>query len=267
MKKTINKFFSNLNFAIATGIAGFLLLCLLASVFLITEMIDDDSSFPEFNTITITGEGEVEAKPDVATFSYTVTEVAGDVATAQSVAAEKTNALVEILTSQGVEEKDIKTLSYNIYPKYEWQDSICLPGGPCGRGERVLVGQEVTETVEVKVRDTQKAGEILSLIGEQGVDRVSGLSFTIDDEDKLQSKARELAIKDAKQKAQVLAEQLDIEIDEIISFYEEGERAGYGFGGMLEAATMDSAVKATPNIQTGENTITSVVNITFKIDD
>jgi uncharacterized protein len=216
------------------------------------------------NTISVSGEGEVFAVPDIATFSLSVTEEAKEVEDAQSEATKKTNDIIDYLKKSGVEDRDVKTTNYNVYPRYEWRETsstgVIRPGG-----ERVLVGFEVTQSLSVKIRDTEKAGEILSGVGTRGVTDVSGLSFTIDDEDDLKDEAREMAIDDAKEKAEDLAKDLGVDLIRIVGFNEGG--GGYPvLYARAESLSLDSAKSASiPDIQVGENKITSNVTITYEI--
>ena len=221
---------------------------------------------PASNTISVSGKGEVFAVPDTGEFMVTVREEAETVEFAQSEATKKINAVIEYLKGAGVEEKDIKTVSYNVNPKYEWSQGQCV-NGYCPPGKQELLGFEVSQSLSVKVRDTKKAGELLSGVGSKGASEVSGLSFTIDDEDALRAEAREMAIDEAQEKADMLAAQLGVTVVRVVGFYEESGGSpmpfAYGMGG---ADMARSEVKlAAPELPTGENKITSNVNITFEI--
>lgn len=267
-KKNKSGFFNDTKKAISVGIAGLLVVFACLAVFLIAqtiETLDGNGQHPS-NVITVSGEGEVLAVPDIATFDYTVREVADNVEAAQAEATSKSNRVIAILEEKGIEDADIKTTNYNIQPRYEWQQEACLPGQDCRGGRNVIVGQEVSQTVEVKVRDTEKAGEILSEIGQQEVSNVSSLRFSIDDEDVLKTEARELAINEAMEKAEKLATQLGVKIEGVVSFHEDqGYDYPMGMGGdasyRSEAVMMDSA----PELPSGENAVTTRVSITFEI--
>lgn len=219
------------------------------------------------NTITVSGEGEVFAVPDTATFSVTVQETAKDVKTAQTAATEKNNDIIAYLKEAGVEEKDIKTSDYSIYPQYEYGERACPQYGYCPPGEQTLVGYQVSHTLLVKVRDTDKAGELLSGVGSLGVSSVSGLSFTIDDQDALEADARGKAIDDAEVKAEALAEQLGVKLVRIVGFSENGSYPYYAKDIVLmESAGRGGAVGApAPELPVGENKISSNVTITYEI--
>ncbi|PIT90900.1 hypothetical protein COU17_03005 [Candidatus Kaiserbacteria bacterium CG10_big_fil_rev_8_21_14_0_10_49_17] len=226
--------------------------------------IGDES--PVQNTISLTGSGEVFAVPDIATFSFSVIVEKPTASAAQDEAARLSNAAIEYLKENGVEENDIKTVGYNVYPRYEYPQIQCITY-PCPQGERTLAGFEVSQNVQVKVRDTKIAGTLLSGIGEIGVENISGLSFTIDDEETLQAEARAKAIADARAKAKQLSDDLGVRLGRIVSFSENN-----GYYPRYEAA-YDSAVygmggadgKVSPNIPTGENRISSEVYITYEI--
>jgi uncharacterized protein YggE len=263
------RFFDDYRYAISWALAGVLLVSVFASIFLIAQTIvvldkNDDSVIE--NSITISGKGEIIAIPDVATFSFTISETAETVESAQSTATEKNNTALKYLKNEGVDEKDIKTTSYNVYPKYEWIRPQCAFDGPCPGGNNELVGYTVSQTTKVKVRDTQKAGDILSGIGQIGISNVSGLTFSIDDEEGLKEEARAMAIKDAKEKAEKIADDLGVDLDDVISFSEDsGFRGGidYGFDAVM---TLEAKSSSAPEISVGENTITSRVYVTFEID-
>ncbi len=221
------------------------------------------------NTITVSGEGEVFAVPDTATFSVTVQEEAKEVKTAQETATKKNNAIVAYLKEQGIDEKDFQTTDYNVYPQYDYIQAACS-GGYCPGGRQVLRGYQVSQTITVKVRDTQKAGDLLSGVGSLGASSVSGLSFTIDDQDALEAEARDKAIKQAEEKAEALAKSLGVRVIRVVGFSENGYQPYYAYGrgaGMDTAVAQEAklAVAPSPDLPTGQNKILSNVSVTYEI--
>ena len=219
------------------------------------------------NTITVSGDGEVFAVPDTATFSVTVQEEAKEVKAAQDVATKKGNDIKVYLKSQGVDEKDIQTTDYSLYPQYDYINSACSEGY-CPPGRQVLRGFQVSETLTVKVRDTKKAGDLLAGVGSKGASSVSGLSFTIDDQDALDAEARDKAIAKAKEKAEALADSLGVTIVRVVGFSENGSYPpmpyAYGMGG-AERLDASMAKAVAPDIAVGQNKITSNVTVTYEI--
>ncbi len=255
--------------AAAAALAVLALFLLVETVKAFKEYRFVGSGVTATNTITVSGMGEVFAVPDRATFTVTVREEAADVAGAQDKATEKANAIISYLKSSGVEEKDIKTINYNVNPKYEWEQKACVAGTYCEPGNQVLIGFEVWQTIEVKVQDPKKAGDLLTGVGSRGASEVSGLSFTIEDEDALKSEAREMAIEEAEEKAEALAKQLGVSLVRVVGFNEDSygyPMPYYAKGGMAMDAMNTEAVRAVaPELPAGENKITSNVNVTYEI--
>lgn len=230
------------------------------------------------NVITVSGKGELNVVPDVASFSFSVAENAKSVSDAQDQSAKKMNSIMSAIKEMGVNEKDIKTTGYNIYPKYEYVRTNCSyekttnsvnigvaePMSQCYTGKDVLVGYVVSQTVDIKVRKTADAGKILTKVGSLGATNVSGLNFVVDDSDKVLAEARNKAIIDAKEKASELSKSLGIKLTKIVNFYESGNNPVYYGMGAMDSKALSSSMSV-PEISVGENKITSNVTITYEV--
>ncbi len=216
------------------------------------------------NTISVTGTGEATATPDVATFSFSVTAKGADATAAQTASAEKMNAILALLKEKEIADADIKTEGYNMYPNYRYENVPCPLDMYCPGSEPVEDGFEVSQTVTVKVRDTEIAGELLSGVGTKGATNISGLTFTVDSNDAQKIEARRLAIADAQVQAELLAEQLGITLGDMVSYYEE---PGYGnpYYGGYAMDTMSAKAEMAPSIPVGESTTKSTVTLMFEI--
>ncbi|MCD5382110.1 MAG: SIMPL domain-containing protein [Candidatus Pacebacteria bacterium] len=217
-------------------------------------------------TISVSGEGEVLARPDIASFSFSVRAEATEAAAAQAQSAEAVNAILAYLKDEGIAEEDAKTQKYQLRPQYDYVRATCAVG-TCSDSKRVLRGYEVNQSVIVKVRDTGAAGALLAGVGERGATSISELNFTVDEEDVHVVAAREKAIADAKDKAQELADDLGVQLVRIVGFNEAG---GGRIDYMAETRMMpfDDAVGVVamvPEMPVGENTFTSNVSITYEV--
>jgi uncharacterized protein len=222
---------------------------------------------PIMNAITVIGKGEAVSIPNVATFSFSVTETGKTVADAQTKATTKINSTLAALKDAKIAEKDIKTISYNINPHYDYQNGVCTTNY-CQPGKSVLTGYDVSQTIEVKIRDLEKAGEIFSTIGSLNVQNVNGLNFAIDDIETVKAEARKLAIENAQQKADDLAKQLGVRLVRITGFYDQSDDQPYYYGRdvAMEGMAVNQAVKAVPpQIPSGEQKTISRVSITYEI--
>ncbi|NCN08048.1 SIMPL domain-containing protein [Candidatus Parcubacteria bacterium] len=219
---------------------------------------------PIYNSISVSGEGEAVAIPDVATFNFSVSQDAKSVSDAQKQVTEKMNTILAKLKDLGVDDKDIKTTGYYIEPRYTYTSSICSPTY-CPPTRQTQDGYTVSHSVSVKIRKTEEAGTALTLVGDEGATNVSNISFTIDDPSQVLKEARDKAIEDAKVKAKELAKKLDVKLVKIISYYDNS-----GDGGVplyREALGGDAMLssKPSPNIPTGENKTTANITLVYEI--
>jgi len=215
------------------------------------------------NTISVIGNGEIYVKPDLASTSFSVITESKTVGVASKNNVEKMNTIIANMKALGVEEKDLKTISFNIYPLYEWQTDLSSSVWPRPEN-RVLVGYEVRQSLQVKIRDLTKVGEIIQVATDAGSNQINNLQFTIDDEEGVKKQARELAIEDAKTKAKDLSSQLGVRLVKIVNFSESSASPRYyGLGEALYESTEKVPI---PQIETGENKIDVTVYITYQIN-
>ncbi|MDQ3244833.1 MAG: SIMPL domain-containing protein [bacterium] len=209
------------------------------------------------STIIISGHGEMKAVPDIATISFSITKEAKTIKEAQTQVTEIEKKVLEVLKTNKVDDKDIKTTNSSFYPKYKYDYK-----GAYYPQNSTISGYEVTENIEVKIRDIDTTGALIEGLGAIGVNNLHGPNFAIDEEDDLKDEARKLAIDDAKDKAQQLAKDLGVRLGKIVSF---SENSNYPIIYAKNESLVDSAQSSAPELPKGENTISSNVTITYKI--
>ncbi|MDD5152601.1 MAG: SIMPL domain-containing protein [Candidatus Pacebacteria bacterium] len=221
------------------------------------------------NTISVSGDGEVYAAPDIATVSFTVTEESKKVADAQDKVTTKVKTALTAIRSLGVADKDIKTENYSSYPKYEYRQGgtvVCMSlDCPSPVSKQVLVGYEVSQYVSITVRDLDSVNSVVDALGTAGVTNMQGPDFAIDKQDAFKADARKQAIDKAKEKAKVLARDLGVSLVRIVSFSEGGDYPVYYDRAMMSSGKGVSAPQALPELPQGQEKITSQVTITYEI--
>ncbi len=218
------------------------------------------------NTISVNGKGEEVVIPDIATFSFTVTENGKTVADAQEKATTKVNTILKSVRAQGITDKDIQTTSYNINPHYEYETGVCTNFG-CP-GKNTLTGYDVSQTIQVKVRDLAKAGDLFTSIGAAGAQNLQGLNFTVDNIDTVKAKARTKAIADARAKADEIAKQLGVDLLRVTAYYDNTDNGPvpyYAARDMAMAGVANETKAVAPEIPTGEQKIISNITVTYEI--
>lgn len=255
------------------ALAFFVILCLFFAIKVLGEWKSYRDTSLNYNSITLTGHGEVSAVPDIASVTFNIHKEAKTVKEAQEAVAKVEADALDALETNGVEDKDIKTLYSSFSPKYEYQQKVCPVAADgasyyCGGGKQVLTGYEAHESISVKVRDVDTVGKIMQDLGGLGVSDLSGPNFAIDDEDALKAEARKLAIEEAQAKAEVLAKDLGVRLGKVMSFSDNNDYFSpmyYGKDMMMESSMSARPAGAPAEVPKGENTITSDVSITYEI--
>ena len=221
--------------------------------------------------ISVTGEGKIAVRPDMATFTAGVVTNAVKVKDAQLENTRRSNAVIGFLKQKGLEEKDIKTVGYSIYPQYSYPDPcpLGLPGYesyrcPTDKTPKIK-SYEVRHTLEIKVRDLDKTDELLDGLVTSGANEVGSVNFSVEDEEKIKVEARKKAITNAEEKAKVLAKDLGVRLGKIVSFSESG--GGYPiYARALEAFDKGGGVASVPSpqVEPGEQEVSSNVTITYE---
>lgn len=209
-------------------------------------------------TIYIDATAKVVAKPDIAVTTMGMVNEGKTVQEAQTANNGVMSKLTEKLKEMGVEDKDIQTTNYNIYPLYNYTEN-----------GRVLRGYEVRQDVTVKIRDLEKANEVLSLAGELGANNISGLQFIIDDPEVYKNEAREEALKKLAEKAQTLSKLLGVRFGKVVSYNEySGDNTPY-YNVMKSSAMYDLAGgvvnESISSVESGSTEVNMTVSITFQI--
>ena len=205
--------------------------------------------------ISVSGEGRVSVAPDMALLNIGVSAKESTVAAANSAVQVAMDRLLSSLKGDGVVEEDIQTSQFSINPEYDYQFN-----------EQRLTGYRVTHMLQVKVRDIDRTGEVVDGGVEAAGDvvQVNSISLTVDDTSAMGNQARELAMADAKAKAQELARLADVELGKPISInessYTPSPSVPYPAAMGYESASMDRTT-----ISTGEMEVVVSVQITYGI--
>lgn len=208
--------------------------------------------------IWVNGQGKVTLTPDIANINLGVSARADKVADAQAQAATAMDKLMATLTGNGIDKKDIQTTYFSIQPNYRYDQST---------GQSTITGYIVSNTVSVKIRAIDKTGQIIDAVANAAGDNtvINGISFSIDKPEQYYAKARELAINDAKAKAQDLARLAGVTLGKATYVSESSSGPSIPYP-MPATREMASGVAVPPTaISPGEQDVTLNVQVAFAI--
>ena len=206
-------------------------------------------------TLSLRGEGRVDASPDKATLSLGVSVEADTAQDAMRQQARQMDGVFRALKAAGVDDKDMQTGQLNLNPRYDYSS----------RGDRPRVtGYQATNTITAVVRDLDDLGKVLDSVVEAGGNTINGVSFGLEDPTKEVREARKKAVADALEKANTYAEAAGYTVSRIITIDEHGTGGGPRPEMMAMRAMSASDAAATP-IAAGEVTYTASVSVVFEL--
>ena len=209
-----------------------------------------------YRSINVTGEGQVFLVPDVAYVYIGVHSQSENVSVALSDNNEQAKAVADALKGLGVEEKDIQTTSFNIYPQQQYEP---------GTGNVTGTIYMVDNVVYVTARDLKRLGELLDVVVRSGANSINSINFDVVDKETALSKARELAIENARKQAEELAKASGVTLGEVQNISTSSvstplvkEMYGMGGGGM-------GAVSQPAPISAGQLVLTVNISMSYHI--
>jgi uncharacterized protein YggE len=213
----------------------------------------DPTGTPE-HTVTVSGSGESSVAPDVADVIIGVAITKPTVAEAQSAAATSMTSVIAAIKKDGVDPKDILTVNLSLTPVYDYSNTGSAPR---------LVGQQYSNTIKVTVRDLKSVASVVDDTVAAGATTIQGITFRLNDPKPVQAQARQLAMSDARAKADALASAAGVSVKGVASISETTTTSPVAYGGVaLDKAA--SAQVATP-IQSGTTDVVVDVTVSYLI--
>jgi len=207
------------------------------------------------NTILISGSGTASAQADEATVILGVQTEGEAASEASERNAELMNAVIDALKSLGITEENMKTVSYSVQPIYS------------PKNYTKIIGYRVTNMISVKVTDMNIIGDVIDAAVENGANRIRGVSFKLSQErqEELLKEAYTAALKDAENKATLIAKTLGLRITGVYSVSERVYQPYQPYRSYLSYSASAEALKSTPIIE-GKLSISVTVQVIYTFE-
>jgi uncharacterized protein YggE len=199
--------------------------------------------------VVSTGEGVVEAAPDRAWITITAESRAGNPREAQRRNAEAMTPVLAKLRASGISSDAIRTLGYDLQQEWDYVNN-----------QRVSKGYVARNTVDVRVDNIDRVGELLELAVGSGATAVGGVRFDLKDRKKLEREALRLAVEDARARAEAVAAGAGRAIDRVLRI--DAASSNSGPIPMQKIAFAREAASDAPPIATGQLEIRAQVTVT-----
>ena len=204
-------------------------------------------------TLNVAGNGKVYLIPDIAYINLGTRSQAEKVSDALSANNAQAQAIKDALINFGVDEKDIQTTAFNVYPQQDYSPE----------GEVTRTTYVVENTVFIKIRDLSRMGEMLDATVRAGANSINGISFDVENRTQAEADARRMAVEDARTKAEEMATAAGVTLGDVLSVnvYSSASPASIyeGKGGGVAVNSVQVPVAA------GQLVISADANITYEI--
>lgn len=204
--------------------------------------------------LSVSAQAETKRVPDVATLSTGVVTQAPDANAAMRANAEQMDKVMKAIRAAGIGERDVQTSGINLNPRYDYRD----------KQPPRIIGYEASNTVNLKVRDIGKLGQVLDALVASGANQVNGPHFQIDQPDAAYDEARKAALAKAQERARLYAESLGLRVRRIVSISEGG--GARPPVPMMRAMSMDAKFGSEETaVSPGETTLSVSLDVMFEL--
>lgn len=208
--------------------------------------------------ILVNAQGLVRTRPDFATLRLAVVSQEATAIEANNVNNASMEALFALLADLGIAEEDYYTSHYSIWPQISWESNA-----------PEVYAFQVENEVNVKIRDLDQVGEIIAAALDAGSNRVNDISYDVTSTHEAYNEALKLAVERGREKAQVLAETLGVELEVVPVKVIEGSEHNFGFMNYADmaldhAAPKESAAAGAPPLSGQDVMVTAQVQLVFK---
>lgn len=160
------------------------------------------------------------------------------------------------LEAAGIPKKNVTTSQLSLQPRFNYQD----------RRSPRIDGYDARNTLTVKSDDIEQVGPLLDALVKAGVNNINGVRFAVKDPKAARDKARTDAIREAKAKAESMADAAGVKLGKLMSINEGGGSYTPQPMMMARGNFAEAAMDSTP-ISAGEQTMSVTINLQYEIID
>lgn len=210
-------------------------------------------------TLTVMGQAESSARPDEAVVRLGTVAQAEHASAAQEQVNEVMTRAIEAMRELGVREESITTVGLSLHPVYSQQPPRPMQDQPI---EPRIIAYRASNTIQVRLSDLGKIGEVIDAGVSSGANNVEGITFGLKDDTAARNAALRDAAQQAKAKADAIADAMNLKIDGVLEISEGGVQVMPKYYEMARGAVAMDA--ATP-IQPGQVQVNATVTVTYRI--
>lgn len=223
------------------------------------------SALADEGRLLVSGSGTVYMQADRVSASLGVNMSGEDLADVQRQANAAVNAICDALLAAGLDEKGISTNYIYINPRYEYISDTSL--SRAGGEQQVLVGYTVNNSLTIETSDIDMIGTYIDAAFSAGANTFDSINFSVVDDSEARVRALELAVQDARVKAEVIAAASGKTLGEIEEIAEggSGSYSNSASGGARYAMLESAAYDAGTTVRAAQISVTANVEISYEL--
>lgn len=168
---------------------------------------------PRERTISVTGEGVLRVVPDMATIRFGIVTRDKNPEEARTQNASAARIAMNAVRDLGIEERKIRLDVLRLQPAREYNQTT-------RRWEEV--GFEATREIVVELDDLDDLPTLVTRVVQGGANRLNNISYGLQDRDLVRNRALQLAVENARDKANLMAATLDVQRGDVMQIHEQG---------------------------------------------
>jgi len=206
--------------------------------------------------IKVSAQGIVKVIPDIVTISFGIDSKGEESKKVKKENDIKLERVLKQMKTNKIDQKDIKTKRFSMYPRYEHKDDKTY--------------YVANQYLEITLRDLSQYQTIMNDLVKAGVDRFDYVTFDSSQVEELRTQARKSAVKEAEKKAKDLADAVGRKVGKIILISDQMQDVyfdGYDYqhvGFTEEVASISEGAIGSLNV--GEMEIKGTISITFLLE-
>jgi len=213
----------------------------------------------QYRSVTVAGQGRVTYNPDLATLTLGVQiDKVAKADEALNQLNQKVTEIIKAVKAEGINDSDIQTQNYSLYPQYDYKDNVSSVSGYNANQLLVIKITSYNKTPE-------KLSKVISAASRAGANQVNNLTFDASNLNNLKQEAKVIAIKDAKEKGLILAEAAGVELDEITGWYENYITPGTAYDQSAKGGMEAGIAAASASVPAGSHEVVVEMNISYNI--
>ena len=202
--------------------------------------------------VVVSGEGLVQATPDRGWIMVSAESRAPSPREAQRRTAELMRPVLDSMRTAKIPDEAVRTTGYDLQQEFDFTN-----------GKRVPRGYVARNSIEVRVDDVSRVGELLEAVVKQGATSVNGLRFDVKDQGKLEREAVRRAVTAARQKAEAAAAGAGRTLDRLIRIEESGAARPPVPMPFVRSAALAAEAGGAPPVAVGQIEVRAEVTVTF----